>query len=135
MSDIIYKFIYWVARVHDWILTLNDTGQYYFNDKQLHFIVVGIFGMLLIFIVYPIFKLLAKYDHTMVIAWIYVFTVILVVTFAIEIGQWYFGTGNPETADITYGIVGFLVMFLFFAIIRGLYHAIAGMFRSDDAKH
>jgi len=33
--------------------------------------------------VYPVFKWLAKRNHVMVIAWIYVFTLIIVITFAI----------------------------------------------------
>lgn len=135
LIDLIYRVIYWVASIHDRILTLNDNGQYYFNDKQLHFIVIGIAGMLMIFVVYPVFKLLAKTDHIMVIAWLYVFTLILVITFMIEIGQWYSGTGSMETADIAYGVAGFLVMFFIFAIIRALVLAIAGMFRRDEGRH
>ena len=92
MSELIYRFIYMVANVHERIIGINDAGGYYFTDKQLHFIVVGLFGMALIFVLYPIFKLLAKTGHTMVITWLYVFTVVLVLCFAIEIGQWYSGT-------------------------------------------
>ncbi|MBE6042281.1 MAG: hypothetical protein E7220_07155 [Clostridiales bacterium] len=132
MIDILYKLIYWVAEVHNHILSLNDSGQYYFDDKQLHFIVIGLLGMLMIFIVYPIFKLLAKYNHTMVIAWIYVFTLIMVITFAIEIGQWYSGTGSPEMADISAGVTGFLAMFLVFAVVRGIFHLISKLFKDED---
>ena len=88
--------------------------------------------MLLIFILYPTFKFLAKHGHTMVIAWAYVFTLILVITFAIEIGQWYTGTGVMESEDIAYGVTGFLVMFFIFAVIRGLYHTLRSMLRKDD---
>ena len=132
MIDIIYQFTLFVARIHDHILTLNDTGGYYFSDKQLHFLVIGAFGMAMIFIIYPIFKLLASSGHTMVITWIYVFTVILVLTFAIEIGQWYTGTGHVESADIAYGVTGFLVMFFIFAVIRGLYHAVRRLLKRDE---
>ena len=131
MWEIIYTFTLWVARIHDRILRINDAGGWYFDDKQLHFIVVGVFGMLMIFVLYPIFKLLAKHDHMMVITWIYVFTVVLVLTFAIEIGQGFTGMGVMESQDIAYGINGFLVMFLIFAVLRGLYHAIRKMTRKD----
>ena len=103
-------------------------------SSQLHFVIVGAFGMLLIFIIYPIFKLLAENGHTMVITWIYVFTLVLVITFAIEIGQWYSGTGRPESADIAYGITGFIVMFFIFAVLRGLFHAIRNLLKRDDRK-
>ena len=79
-------------------------------------------------------EILAKRDHTMVITWLYVFTVIIVLAFAIEIGQWYTGTGVMESQDIAYGITGFLVMFLLFAILRGLYHGIKAMVEKDDRK-
>ena len=93
---------------------------------------MGAFGMLLIFVIYPIFKLLAKSGHTMIITWIYVFTVILVLAFAIEIGQWYTGTGVMDQEDLAYGITGFLVMFLIFAILRGLYNGIRQLLKKED---
>ncbi len=134
MRELIYQFITWVARVHDNINSINDSGGYYFSDKQLHFIVVGLFGMALIFVLYPIFKLLAKTGHTMVITWLYVFTVVIVLCFAIEIGQWYSGTGIMESEDIAYGITGFLVMFLIFAVLRGLYHGIKHFAKKDERE-
>lgn len=134
MRDLIYTFIVWVARVHDHVLTINDRGGWYFDDKQLHFIVIGGFGMLMILVLYPIFKALANSGHTMVITWLYVFTVVLVLTFAVEIGQWYSGTGVMESEDISYGIGGFLVMFLIFAIIRGLYHAARDLLKRDKDR-
>lgn len=132
MVELLYKIIYWVAEIHDKILSLNDSGGYYFTDKQLHFIVVGCVGMALIFILYPTFKLLAKYGHTMIIAWLYVFTVLVVLTFSVEIGQWLSGTGTMEMADVISGLTGFLVMFFIFAVIRGLFHAIRNMVAPKD---
>ena len=134
MWDIIYMFTTWIAKVHDHVLMINDAGGWYFDDKQLHFIVIGVVGMLMIFVLYPIFKWLAKNNHTMVITWLYVFTVVIAVCFAIEIGQWYTGTGTMESQDIAYGIMGFLVMFILFAIIRGLYHGIKAMVYKDNRK-
>lgn len=134
MWDIIYRFTTWTSRLHDSILGINDAGGWYFDDKQLHFLVFGAIGMLLIFVLYPLFKFLANRNHTMVITWLYVFTVILVLAFAVEIGQWYMGTGRMESSDIAYGICGFLVMFLVFALLRGLYHAIRSMIKTDNRK-
>ena len=66
----------------------------------------------------------------MVIAWIYAFTLIVVITFAIEIGQKITNTGQMEFADIMFGIVGFLAMFLVFAVIRGIWHLIMRLIRA-----
>ena len=74
MRTIVYYLITWIAWIHDKILTINDSRSFFLTDKQLHFLVIGLLGLLMIFIVYPIFKALAESGHTMVIAWIYVFT-------------------------------------------------------------
>ena len=134
MKTIVYYIIYWIAMIHDKILSINDSKNFFLTDKQLHFIVIGLLGLLMIFVVYPIFKSLAEHGHTMVIAWIYVFTLIIVITFAIEIGQWYSGTGLVELADIVYGILGFLAVFAVFAVIRGIYHAVLRLIRKDDSS-
>jgi glycopeptide antibiotics resistance protein len=76
-----------------------------------------------------VFKWLAKHNHVMVIAWIYVFTLILVITFAIEIGQKVTNTGAMEFADIVFGVVGFIVMFFIFSIIREIYHLICRLIK------
>ncbi len=122
------EFLYWIvgliAKIHGYIMRLNDAYEYNFSDKELHFLVVGVMGMGFIFVVYPVFKWLANRDHVMVIAWIYVFTLIVVITFAIEIGQKVTNTGNMDFADIVMGVLGFAVMFLVFAVIREIYKLI-----------
>ncbi|MCM1569414.1 MAG: hypothetical protein NC081_08205 [Roseburia sp.] len=124
MKELLYYVVEMIARVHSYILRLNDAYEYHFTDKELHFLVIGVLGMLMIFVVYPVFKQLAKHHHIMTISWIYVFTLIIVITFAIEIGQKVTGTGAMEFADIMFGVVGFLFMFCIFAILRGVYHGI-----------
>jgi len=125
MIHMLKKFLYLIveiiAKVHSKLLSLNDYSEYNFTDKQLHFLVIGALGMAMIFVIYPIFKWLAKENHVMVIAWFYVFTVIIVITFAIEIGQKATGTGAMEFADIVFGIGGYIVMFMIFALIRAIY--------------
>ena len=129
MKELLYWGVGLVARIHDKILQLNNAFEMNFSDKQLHFLIIGLLGMAMIFVVYPLFKYLAKHDHEMVIAWIYVFTVIIVITFAIEIGQKITGTGNMEFADIMFGLVGFLLMFVIFALIRIIFHLILRLIR------
>ena len=133
------KRLYWcvgiITRLHNEIMRLNDAFEMNFTDKDLHFLVIGLLGMAMIFVVYPLFKYLAKHNHEMVIAWIYVFTVIIVITFAIEIGQKITGTGNMEFADIMFGLVGFIVMFLIFSLVRALFHLIQRLIRYIKKKH
>ena len=124
MKELLYWSVGLVAKLHNYIMRLNDRYEYRFSDKELHFLVIGVLGMGLVFIIYPVFKWLARTHHVMVITWIYVFTMILVITFAIEIGQKITHTGNMEFTDIMFGIVGFLLMFAIFSVIRMFYHLI-----------
>ena len=129
MTEFFYFIIEIISRCHNKLLSLNDAYEYNFTDKELHFIIIGIIGMAMIFAIYPIFKWLANRDHIMTITWIYVFTLIIVLTFAIEIGQQVSHTGTMEFADIMFGIVGFLLMYIVFAVCRAVIKWIIDMFR------
>lgn len=124
MKEMLYWGVGVVAQIHNSIMELNNQFEGNFTDKELHFLVIGLLGMGMLFVIYPLFKYLAKRKKELMIAWIYVFTVILVITFAIEIGQKITGTGNMEFADIMFGLAGFLAMFALFAIGRLCYHGI-----------
>jgi hypothetical protein len=114
-----------VARIHDKILALNDSSALFLTDKQLHFIVMGLLGMGMLLLVYPLFIALSRH-HVLIIAWIYVFTVLVMLSFAIEIGQGVSGTGAMEMEDIVAGMAGFLAVFLVFALLRAIWRAIWG---------
>ena len=118
LKELLYQAVDWIASVHDSINQLNNKFEGTLSDKQLHFLVIGLLGMLLIFLIHPLFLHLAKTNHVMIITWIYVFTLILVITFAVEIGQRLTKTGDMEFADIVSGVGGFVVMFAVFAAIR-----------------
>lgn len=128
MERMLEGMVIFVAKIHNYILSLNDAYEKNFTDKQLHFLVIGIFGMLILMVIYPLFKLLSE-NHILVIAFIYVFTVIVVITFAIEIGQKISDSGTMDFADIVFGIAGFLLMFVIFAVIRQIFLAIINLFR------
>ena len=120
METLLYYFVRGVARIHDTILALNDSGELFLNDKQLHFVVMGAAGMAFLLLIYPLFILLSK-RHVLIIAWLYVFTVLVMLSFAIEIGQGLSGTGNMEMRDIISGLAGFMFLFLIFAFLRLIY--------------
>ncbi len=124
MERLLYWMVEIIAKIHNRLLMLNDAYEYNFSDKELHFLIIGALGMAMIFVVHPVFKWLVKHDHIMVVSWIYVFTLIIVITFAIEIGQRVTHTGTMEFADIMFGVLGFVCMFLVFSVFRGLYHLV-----------
>lgn len=131
MKELLYYLVGMIARIHNLLLKINDHFEHTFTDKELHFLVIGILGMAMILVIYPLFRSLAKSGHVMVIAFIYVITLLIVLTFAIEIGQGFTHTGNMEFADIMFGLVGFLAMFAVFSVIRGIYHLFLRFFGKE----
>ncbi|SDH98649.1 hypothetical protein SAMN05421493_10699 [Pseudobutyrivibrio sp. 49] len=134
MNTFLYGILDIITEAHTYILSLNDAYEANLTDKQLHFIVIGIIGMAMIFIVHPLFTLLAKTNHVLAISWIYVFTLIILITFAIEIGQKITHSGVMDFEDIVFGVWGFLLMFLIFALIRGIIIGIIHLIRDIIRK-
>ena len=128
MESILETLMVMIAQSHSWILSLNDAYEQNFTDKELHFLVIGVIGMILVLAIYPLFKLLSR-NHVLIIVFIYVFTLIFVLTFAIEIGQWYSGSGTMDLDDVISGILGFLLMFVVFAVIREVFLAVWRLIR------
>lgn len=132
MTKFLYTIVGWIAKIHTFILGINDTYEYQFTDKELHFLVIGALGILLVLAIYPIFKFLAKHNHIMTITAIYVFTLIVVITFAIEIGQKITNTGNMEFADILFGVTGFICMYLGLIVIISIVKFIFEIIKKDN---
>ena len=115
------KFLEWIleqiAFAHDSILRINDDFALYLNDKQLHFIVIGVIGLLMLMIVHPLFLWLLKRGRRLTISLIYVCTLELILTFGIEIGQYASGSGMMDFEDIVYGMGGFFLVALVISVI------------------
>lgn len=135
LKEFLYAVMGWIGRVHDMILRLNDSRELCLSDKALHFLIIGLVGMLGVVVIYPLFKKLSEKSHVLTIVWIYVFTMVLGLTFAIEIGQKVSGTGTMSFADIVSGVMGFLYMFAVYAMIRAIVRLILGKRREKGAKN
>ena len=121
MGRIINLFVVLMAKFHDKILSIFGGTL---SDKWLHFLFIGLIGFAMLMIVQPLFKWLASHDGTILITFIYVFTLILVLTFAIEIGQWYSHTGDMDFYDIASGVAGFFVFFGMYLVFYLVYRNI-----------
>ena len=106
-----------MAHVHDSMMRLNDGFELSFGDKEMHFAVMLVLGMMLFFVVHFVFSRMAKWSVT-AISFIYVFTVMTVLGFAIEIGQRISGTGEMDFADIVAGLYGVLAFFAVYTVYR-----------------
>jgi len=134
MKEFLYEIVGLIAKAHTYLLQLNDDYEFYFNDKELHFLIIGFLGMFMVLCIYPIFKWLAKNKHYLTLTWIYVFTLIIVITFAIEIGQKVTNTGCMEFADIMFGVVGFLAMFIAYACIVTIFKLIVKLITGNKKE-
>ena len=141
MMKYLRMLLAWLSRAHSFILTLNDRFEYNFSDKELHFLVIGAIGLMILLLVYPVFKLLANHNRVLAITWIYALTVLLVLTFAIEIGQRITGTGTMDFDDVVAGLGGFfavtaviVALHLLLWMIRSLVRAVRGRERRDERQ-
>jgi len=119
--------------VHDLIIKICKVARFNLTDKQLHFIVIAVIGMIIYLITNQIFKALAKYSIA-ILSFIYTFTVLLVIVFAIEIEQKITKRGNMEFNDILAGIWGFIVVFGFYLLIVGIVYLIKKAVREYKKK-
>lgn len=122
-----------MAQVHQSIMRLNDGFELSFGDKDLHFIVMALLAMALFFAVHAVFACLAKWSITAV-SFIYVFTVMTVLGFAIEIGQKITGTGEMDFADVVAGLYGVLAFFAVYTIYRLLMMAVSALIGKHRKK-
>ena len=114
---ILYEGTMVVAQIHESLMHLNDNFELYFGDKDMHFIVMAVLGMILFFMVHFVFKRLAKWSIA-AISFIYVFTVMTVLGLAIEIGQKITGTGDMDFRDVVAGLYGVLAFFAVYTVYR-----------------
>ena len=135
MKEFLYGIVAIIAEIHTYLMQLNDDYEFYFNDKELHFIIIGLLGMAIVITIYPIFKNLAKNKHYLTLTWIYVFTLIIVITFAIEIGQKVSNTGNMDFGDIMVGFAGLIAKYAVYASILTIIKLIGKLIQIISKKN
>lgn len=110
MKKLLFEFFNVVANIHDNIIAQT---QSVFNDKEMHFIIFGVLG-LIVFIMLRWFFKHASYTLAAISTSIFV---VLVMAVAVEVGQKITNTGNLETMDAVVGVIGALVFIIMFAIL------------------
>jgi hypothetical protein len=120
MKDLIVIITNIVNTIHDILMDLANNSGLNLTDKDLHLWVFGIIGISSFFIVHILFKTLSKYSITS-ISFIYTFTVMLVLVFAIEIQQKITGRGKMEFDDAVISLWGFILFFAVFLLLKGIW--------------
>lgn len=116
-----------MAQIHGMLMRINDGFELQLGDKDWHFIVMAALAMALFFVVHFVFVRLAKWSVT-AISFIYVFTVMTVLGFAIEIGQKITGTGAMDFADVVAGLQGVLAFFVVYSVYRLIAYGLSRLF-------
>ena len=124
------EIVVWIAGIHDRLLEYSNVLPSPLTDKDLHFLVIGAFGLAVFIFSFFLFRLLSRLNRYGMMAWLFSLAVVLFVAFAIEVGQHLTKTGNLELGDIAYGVMGFIyasagaaVLYLVFRLIRWLFRA------------
>lgn len=130
----ILKFIVAITNeLHDLLIDVFPGFGMNSNDKELHFVVIGIIGMFIYLFVDNIFKIMSKYSIS-ISSFIYTFTVLIVIVFAIEIMQKYTQRGNMEFADIVAGLWGFLAFYFVYIVLYNLVRTIIKSVKKHNQK-
>ena len=119
MVGILKLIVGFINDLHDFLTIFFDSFGVLFTDKELHFIVIGIIGMVIYLVVNAVFKAMAKISIS-VLSFIYTVTVLLVIVFGIEIMQKITNRGHMEFADIVAGLWGFAAFFATYLVLYGL---------------
>lgn len=124
LNDWLYLIVDLFASVHDRVVEYNRILPTSFSDKELHFLVIGFFSLLMLILLYPVFLFLVRHKCVAILTWLFAFIFVVFTCFSIEFGQYLTGTGSMELSDVTYGVMGFaaascaaLVLLLF---IKGI---------------
>ncbi|MGE6377081.1 hypothetical protein [Peribacillus muralis] len=123
MKDFIEILAEIVNNIHDFILFfVSDRLHSNATDKDLHFWIMGIIGIIIFLFVFILSTIISRMRFGItILSFLYTFTVMVVLVFAIEIQQALTSRGNMEFQDAAVGLWGFIVFFLFFAFLSSIF--------------
>ncbi|WP_148357952.1 hypothetical protein [Peribacillus simplex] len=133
MKEIIQILAEIVNNLHDFILFfVSDTLNSNATDKDLHFWIMGIIGIIIFLFVLFLSNLIARMRFGItILSFLYTFTVMVVLVFAIEIQQALTSRGNMEFQDAAIGLWGFIVFFMVFAALSSIYLLVKNFFKQS----
>lgn len=120
--EVVFTILGWINDMHDVVLRVFSKMGIAVSDKELHFYVIGGFGILLYGIVHQVFRRLARISIHF-ITFIFTLTVLVFVVGLLELQQKLLGRGIMDYQDAIAGLLGFLFML---AIVLGCYAVYRG---------
>lgn len=136
MKDGILFLVEIMNNLHDiLIVIINDILGLQMTDKDMHFWIMGVIGMVTFAAVYMISKWLSQFSIGIhLIAFLYTLTFMFVLVFAIEIQQAITSRGNMEFADAIVGLWGYIALFLLYAGILVFFILVKALFKKGKHK-
>ena len=136
MKEIIQILAEIVNNLHDFILFfVSDTLNSNATDKDLHFLIMGIIGIIIFLFVLFLSNLISRMRFGItILSFLYTFTVMVVLVFAIEIQQALTSRGNMEFQDAAIGLWGFIVFFIVFAVLSSIFLLVKNFFRQPKKR-
>ncbi|MEB2494322.1 hypothetical protein SOP93_24810 [Peribacillus frigoritolerans] len=133
MKEIIQILAEIVNNLHDFILFfVSDTLNSNATDKDLHFWIMGIIGIIIFLFVLFLSNLISRMRFGItILSFLYTLTVMVVLVFAIEIQQALTSRGNMEFQDAAVGLWGFIVFFMVFAVLSSLFLFVKNFFKQS----
>ncbi|MDM5212689.1 hypothetical protein QUF94_14780 [Peribacillus sp. NJ4] len=136
MKEIIQILAEVVNNLHDFILFfVSDTLNSNATDKDLHFWIMGIIGIIIFLFVLFLSNLISRMRFGItILSFLYTFTVMVVLVFAIEIQQALTSRGNMEFQDAAIGLWGFIVFFMVFAVLSSIFLLVKNFFKQSKKR-
>jgi hypothetical protein len=125
-----------VNNLHDFILFfVSDTLNSNATDKDLHFWIMGIIGIIIFLFVLFLSNLISRMRFGItILSFLYTFTVMVVLVFAIEIQQALTSRGNMEFQDAAVGLWGLIVFFMVFAVVSSIFLLVKNFFKQSEKR-
>jgi len=128
MLTLINHIVNYINDLHDSIWAYSKQLGLPFTDKDLHFWIVGLFGVIFFIMTDIFFKWLAKINISL-ISFFFTSAIISILVLFLEIEQKLTGRGGMELNDVLAGLLGFLVLLAVFHICKYLLGGLLNLLR------
>lgn len=102
--------------LHDLILAVTQQNGALISDKELHFWVFGVIGMIIFFCSHAAFKYLQRWGLGAV-SFVFTGIILTILAVGVEVEQYITNRGYMDTLDVIAGVSGFLTLFLAYCLL------------------
>ncbi len=128
MLTVINQIVNFINDLHDNIWGYSRQLGLPFTDKDLHFWVIGLLGVIFFVFTDTIFKWLAKINISL-ISFFFTSAIISILVLILEVEQKLTGRGGMELWDILAGLLGFLVLLSIYQFCRLLLKSLLNLIK------